>query len=71
MTNTNEVRFHINTINTILWCIDPSSGIKENDSDKNNEKKFYKKYYKSYTLSHYLYIFPIAGFCAISNQLLY
>jgi len=42
MTNTNKVHSLINA--SILWCIDPSSSINENDSDKNNEKKSQKKY---------------------------
>jgi len=43
MININKIQSLINT--SLLWCIDPSSSIKENDSNENNEKKSLKKYY--------------------------
>jgi len=43
MNNTYKVQSLINT--SLILCVDPSSSIKVNDLDKNNEKKSHWKYY--------------------------
>jgi len=64
MINTNKVQSFVNT--GLLWFIDPSSCIKENDSVKNNEKNSQKKYHIkrystviTYTISYGHQIFSI------------